>query len=90
MWIEWKYNDHGHPDFKELEIPDDVVECYGSVEEYICDEGLVPTWSERFFAGRIKWRKIESPKPETISKLIDQYQKQIDWRVEKIKQLKTL
>lgn len=60
MWIKWKYNDHGHPDFKEAEIPDDL-DGYESVEDYICEQRWVPTWSERFMSGRIKWEKIKNP-----------------------------
>ncbi len=58
MWIKWKYNDHGWPDFAELEIP----EGYDSVKDYISNQGLVPTWSERFCESRIKWEKIDKPR----------------------------
>jgi len=58
MWIKWKYNDHGHPDFKELEIPDDL-DGWETVEEWICERGLVPQYSERFSTSRIKWEKLE-------------------------------
>lgn len=63
MWIKWKYNDHGHPDFKEVEIPDDF-DGYESVEEYICEMGWVPTWSERFMTERIKWERLTLPADE--------------------------
>lgn len=90
MWIKWKYNDHGHPDFKELEVPDDVVKSYGSVENYICEEGLVPTWSERFLSCRIKWEKIKAPRIETLKSEIAKLKEGISWRRKKMAQLKKL
>lgn len=89
MFIKWKYNDHGHPDFKELEIPDDF-DGYKSVEEYICEAGLVPTWSERFMVGRIKWTKLEKPSKEfLLSQLIDT-KSSIKWRRKEVKRLNEL
>ena len=68
MWIKWKYNDHGWPDFKELEIPDWALQEYDSVEEsvrsYIIDNSNIPTWSERYLSGRIKWEKVEKTHAE--------------------------
>ena len=68
MFIKWKYNDHGHSDFKTVEIPDDL-DGYESVEEYICDHGWVPTWSERFWAGRIKWEQVPITRELILKKL---------------------
>ena len=65
MFIKWKYNDHGHADFKEVEIPDDF-DGYESVEEYICEMGWVPTWSERFMSSRIKWEKLNLSAAEEL------------------------
>ncbi len=96
MWIKWKYNDHGHPDFKELEIPTETYSgktYYGgeaSVEEYICELGLVPTWSERFDGSRIKWQKIRKPSKETILNKIDELKNGISWRKKKLKELNKL
>jgi len=75
MWIKWKYNDHGHPDFKTLEIPDDF-DGYESVEEYLCEQRLVPVWSERFMAVRIKWKEIAAPIPT---------KEQLEWRIKSLK-----
>ena len=58
MFIKWKYNDHGWPDFEELEIPDDLG-GHESVVDYLCAHDEVPTWSERFSTIRIKWKKVE-------------------------------
>ena len=78
MWIKWKYNDHGAGGWNELEVPTETGSSgriyYGgeeSVEDYICELSLVPTWSERFTKGRIEWRKIKQPSKDTIKKLID-------------------
>lgn len=89
MWIKWKYNDHGHPDFKELEVPDDF-EGLESVEEYICERGLVPTWSERFMIGRIKWEKLSKPSADTVTAKINTLRAGVKWRNKKIKELKIL
>jgi hypothetical protein len=78
MWIKWKYNDHGHGGFRELEVPDDVEKTYGSVVDYICELGLVPTWSERFCTSRIKWEKIGGPKTATLAVLIANGRSRID------------
>ena len=76
MWIKWKYNDHGWPDFKELEIPDDL-DGFDTVENYFCEcTSLLPTWSERFMIGRLKWEKLNLPKKEIkarkVAKLLSQ------------------
>lgn len=71
MWIKWKYNDHGHGDFKDLEIPDDEVngldetETNQAVRQYLCDHCDIPTWSERYMESRIKWEKLNLT-PEEI------------------------
>ena len=49
--------DHGWPDWKTVQIPDDL-EGYESVTEYICEKGWVPTWSERFLDVRVKWLRV--------------------------------
>jgi hypothetical protein len=69
MWIKWKYNDHGHPDFRELEIPDDL-DGHSSVEDWICGHDLVPTWSERFTESRIKWEKLELSEKEVTTRKV--------------------
>ena len=89
MFIKWKYNDHGHPDFKELEVPDDLG-GYESVEEYICERGLVPTWSERFMIGRIKWEKIAAPSKAFLASKISEFEAIIRGRRRKIKEYKQL
>jgi hypothetical protein len=89
MWIKWKYNDHGHPDFKEAEIPDDF-DGESCVEDYICERGWVPTWSERFMAGRIKWKKIARPSKETLTKLIANRRDSIKYHQEKLDEYKKL
>ncbi len=82
MWIKWKYNDHGWPDFKELEIPDDL-DGWESVEEYLIERRdlFIPTWSERYMSERIKWEKLNiSPaeiKVRTISSLTSKIAKRI-------------
>ena len=68
MYIKWKYNDHGHPDFKVVEIPDDL-DGYETVEDYICEMNWVPTWSERFMVDRIKWSKVTLTNEELIERL---------------------
>lgn len=69
MWIKWKYNDHGWPDFKELEIPDDLdgEEC---VEDYLCERRDlgIPTWGERFMSGRIHWEKLDLSEEELLKR----------------------
>lgn len=89
MFIKWKYNDHGHPDFRELEVPDDL-DGYESVEEWICEAGLVPTWSERFFAGRIKWEKLDKPSRDYVINRISGLKMEIGWRQQKIAELEEL
>ena len=89
MFIKWKYNDHGHPDFKELEIPDDF-DGESCVEDYICERGLVPTWSERFMASRIKWEKLERPSKSYIEDKIKSAKSTIKWKREEIKRYEEL
>jgi hypothetical protein len=89
MWIKWRYNDHGHADFKELEIPDDL-DGYESVEDWICENGLVPTWSERFMSSRIKWQKLAKPNKETIEKKIRDTELRIKWETQKLAEYKKL
>ncbi len=84
MWIKWKYVDHGHPDFKEAEIPDDLS-GETSVEDYICEAGWVPTWSERFMSGRIQWEKLDKPSKEFIEEQIKNLKVQMTWRRHEIK-----
>lgn len=88
MWIKWKYNDHGHPDYERLEIPDDLEGC-SSVEEYLCEAGLVPTWSERFYAGRIKWHKSK-PNKEVILKKLHSVKGSAKFYNSEVKRLKKL
>jgi hypothetical protein len=90
MWIEWKYQDHGHGDFEELEVPDDVIQEYGSLENYICEFGLVPTWSERFNVERIKIRQIEAPSKATVEQLIKSREKTIAFWTKDIERLKQI
>jgi hypothetical protein len=90
MFIKWKYNDHGHPDFETLEVPDDVKTDYVSVADYICECGLVPTWSERFSMSRIKWEKIEIPPKQFLISQILQMKKDIDTQQLKIQQYQEL
>ena len=89
MFILWKYNDHGWPDFKELEIPDDL-DGEETVEDYLCERDMVPTWSERFMRGRIKWQKITKT-PEELEQIklnkIAQLKLQIKHCKAKIKEL---
>lgn len=74
MWIKWRYNDHGWPDFKELEIPDDL-DGEESVEDYLIERRdlHIPTWSERYDSRRIKWEKFilspEELKARTLKRL---------------------
>ena len=92
MFIKWKYNDHGHPDFQELEVPTETYNgktYYGgesSVEDYICELGLVPTWSERFLVGRIKWKRINKPSKEFLKKQIAGWKQDLKWRRAKIQE----
>jgi hypothetical protein len=71
MWIKWKYNDHGWPDFKELEIPDDL-DGYETVEEYLIERNdlHIPTWSERYDSRRIHWEKLDLPVEEIKARQI--------------------
>ncbi len=89
MWIKWKYNDHGHPDFKELEVPDDL-DGEPSVEDYICERGLVPTWSERFMASRIKWDRIEIPSRQHLENLIGSLRDSRRYSLKKIREYRKL
>lgn len=82
--------DHGHPDFKELEVPNGVEPDNRSIKEYICELGLVPTWSERFMTERIKWEKLEEPKQETVKKKISELKSGIKWRRAEVKRLEKL
>ena len=84
MLIKWKYNDHGHPDFEELEIPDDF-DGYESVEDYLCEINLVPTWSERFMKSRIKWEKLNCPRKEILMNKISHLKNTIKWSRASIK-----
>lgn len=73
MWIKWKYNDHGWPDFKELEIPDNL-DGYETVEEYLIERRDlgIPTWSERYMSGRVQWVKLKlSPQEIKRRKIAD-------------------
>ena len=87
MYIKWKYNDHGHPDFKEVEIPDDL-DGWASVEAYICDQGWVPTWSERFMKERIKWEKVDYSPIELVQKAIDKNKNLLEIRQKEIEEMK--
>jgi hypothetical protein len=75
MWIKWKYNDHGWPDFAELEIPDEALREYDTEEEsiimYIIDNCNIPTWGERYMSGRIKWMPYTKT-PEELKKALQQ------------------
>ena len=83
MFIKWRYNDHGCGDYEELEVPDNF-DGLASVAEYICELGLVPTYSERFSMGRIKWEKIENPSTEFVLNEIENLKREIAWRQTKI------
>jgi transposase-like protein len=85
MWIKWFYNDHGHGGYKELEVP----KGYTPVE-YLCETQQVPTWSERFSEGRIKWEEISGPSPATLQAEIRKLTKEIEWRVEKKAELEQM
>lgn len=78
MWIKWKYNDHGWPDFQELEIPDDLDGCE-TVKEYLRgrDDLGIPTWSERFMGCRIKWEKLDLSASETKARRISKLKAKI-------------
>jgi len=84
MFIKWKYNDHGAGGFRELEIPDDFA-GYESVEDYICEAGLVPTWSERFMVGRIEWEELKNPSIVYIKSKIASTKSTIKWNRAEIK-----
>lgn len=78
MFIKWKYNDHGWPDFKELEIPDDL-DGEESVEDYLIQRRdlNIPTWSERYMSGRIKWEKLDLPAEEVKARKVKSLKSQI-------------
>jgi hypothetical protein len=94
MWVKWKYNDHGWPDWRELEIPDSAMQEYDSthvcVVNYLIDNCRIPTWSERYTVRRIKWSKIEKTKDqlkEFNKAKILQKKNQIAWLKKEIKEL---
>jgi len=90
MFIKWRYNDHGCSDgYEELEVPDNF-DGWASVEEYICHLDLVPTYSERFSMGRIKWEKLENPSAKFILDEIKNLEREIVWKQEKIVRYKTI
>ncbi len=89
MWIKWKYNDHGHKDFQELEIPNDTIKDYGCVAAYLEETERVPHWSERYCRTRIHWKKIRRPAKETLTRMISHLTSDIKWRREKLKELKS-
>jgi hypothetical protein len=89
MWIKWKYNDHGHPDFKEVEIPDNL-DGEETVPDYICERGWVPTWSERFMKERIKWQRISRPSPNTVDTEIESLKSSIKYKKKELARLKEL
>jgi len=78
MWIKWKYNDHGWPDFKELEIPDDFDGC-DSIEDYLCERGYVPIGIKRFLSSKIKWEKIDLTSQEIKARKITSLRSEIDY-----------
>jgi hypothetical protein len=86
MWIKWKYNDHGWPDFAELEIPDDL-DGYETVEEYLCEkrELCIPTWSERFLSGRVYWQKLDLSPEELKSRTVERLKATIEYHKNCIK-----
>lgn len=90
MWIKWKYNDHGAGGFKEIEVPDNVVRDYGSVEDYICELGLVPVGSERFMMSRIEWKKLKAPSKEVVLASINDALARIKYARAEVKRLRAL
>jgi hypothetical protein len=78
MWIQWKYNDHGWPDFQELEMPDDWGGEESVIDYLIQREDLhIPVWSERFLLTRLHWKKLELPPEELKARKIKSLQSQI-------------
>ena len=97
MWIKWKYNDHGCPDFQELEIPDDL-DGEESVEDYLIQRRdlSIPTWSERYISGRIKWEKLslsaKELKARTIKRLkatVEYHKRYMEQAQQKLKKYET-
>lgn len=97
MFIKWKYNDHGAGGFRELEVPTEThtsgntyYDGERSVEDYICEQGLVPTWSERFTKSRIEWEKLENPSKEFLQSQIKKLSNEIAIRRKEVKRYKNL
>ena len=90
MWIKWKYNDHGWPDFKELEVPDAVFDEYGDIPNYLCELSLVPSYSERFMLSRVKWEIIEKPSKAHLTKLIKEARAEVCFSMKEVNRLEHL
>jgi len=88
MWIKWKYNDHGWPGFKELEIPDDLDGCE-NVIDYLCEHNLgVPVWSERFLVERIEWKPLNLSDLEIKNRKFTKLQAAIAYHKQQLGKLK--
>jgi len=87
MWIKWKYVDHGWPDFKELEIPDDL-NGWDTVEDYLCscEDLRIPTWSERFMVERIEWRRLNLSKSKIKARKVAELQAAITYHTRQLNQ----
>lgn len=90
MWIKWKYNDHGHPDFQEMELPKWMKEAYGTVENCLCERELVPIHSERFDPVRIEWKKLSRPTKKHLRAEITRLENEIETRQLKLSEYKSL
>lgn len=81
-WIKWKYNDHEHGDWKEIELPDWLIEEYDKtpaapeyvrfnlIRNWLIEDSpvsnYIPSWSERYLPERVKWEKLEKPSRQTL------------------------
>lgn len=78
VFVKWRYNDHGWPDFKELEVPEWALQEWDSedesIENYIVENCNIPTWSERYMSGRLKWERIT----KTHAEMQEIYKKKIN------------
>lgn len=70
--------DHGWPDWKELEVPDDL-DGFSTLREYLCERRdlHIPTWSERYMPERIHWELLKLPEAEIKARQLAKLQSQI-------------
>lgn len=85
-WVKWRYMDHGHKDWQELEIPAE----YDDPRGWICELDLVPTWSERYTPDRIKVERIERPSRETLERLIEERKTFIEYAKSELSRLERM